>query len=163
LEDAVIPVHVTATDVEGVAVLLSKGPALDAIMASAAIPGIFPPVRIDGRSLMDGAIAANTPIKVAADLGASRIVVLPTGYAIARALHAITLLIEWQLIRDLERLTGEIHISIVPTLCPLDVSPYDFSASHYLIQRAADSTRKWVDGGGLSRQSSPQELQAHSH
>ncbi len=173
LEDAVIPVHVTATDVEGVAVLLSKGPALDAIMASAAIPGIFPPVRIDGRSLMDGAIAANTPIKVAADLGASRIVVLPTGYAcalkeppkkaIARALHAITLLIEWQLIRDLERLTGEIHISIVPTLCPLDVSPYDFSASHYLIQRAADSTRKWVDGGGLSRQSSPQELRAHSH
>ena len=70
---------------------------------------------------------------------------------------------EWQLIRDLERLTGEIHISIVPTLCPLDVSPYDFSASHYLIQRAADSTLKWVDGGGLSRQSSPQELQAHSH
>lgn len=114
LEDAAIPVHVTATDVEGMAVLLSKGPAIDAILASAAIPGIFPPVRIDGQSLMDGAIATNTPIRVAADLGASRIVVLPTGYAcalkeppkaaIARILHAITLLIEWQLIRDLERL-----------------------------------------------------------
>jgi NTE family protein len=173
LENAVIPVHVTATDVEGAAVLLSKGPALDAILASAAIPGIFPPVRIDGRPLMDGAIAANTPIRVAADLGASRIIVLPTGYActlkeppkkaIARVLHAITLLIEWQLIRDLERLASNIHVSIVPPLCPLDVSPYDFSASNYLIQRAADSTRKWLDRGGLSRQSSPQELQAHSH
>ena len=45
LEDAAIPVHVTATDVQGMPVLLSKGPALDAILASAAIPGIFPPVR----------------------------------------------------------------------------------------------------------------------
>ena len=173
LEDATIPVHVTATNLDGLAVLLSKGPAIDAILASAAIPGIFPPVRIDGQTLMDGAIATNTPIQAAADLGASRLVVLPTGYAcalkeppkgaIGRALHAITLLIEWQLIRDLERLTDQIHVYIVPTLCPLDVSPYDFSASHYLMQRAADSTRKWLDGGGLSRRSRPQELQAHRH
>jgi NTE family protein len=123
--------------------------------------------------LMDGAIATNTPIQAAADLGASRLIVLPTGYAcalkeppkgaIARALHAITLLIEWQLIRDLERLTDEIHVCIVPTLCPLDVSPCDFSASHHLMQRAADSTRKWLDRGGLSHQSRPQELQAHRH
>ena len=173
LEDAVIPVHVTATDVEGNAVLLSNGSATDAILASAAIPGIFPPVRIGGQILMDGAIAANTPIRLAADLGASRIVVLPTGYAcalkeppkaaIARALHAITLLIEWQLIRDLERLADNIQVCIVPTLCPLDVSPYDFSASRYLVQRAADIARKWVDRGGLSRRSRPEELQAHHH
>jgi NTE family protein len=173
LEDATIPVHVTATDLEGLAVLLSKGPAIDAILASAAIPGIFPPVRIDGRMLMDGAIATNTPIRAAADLGASQIIVLPTGYAcalkepprgaIGRALHAITLLIEWQLIRDLERLTDEIHVCIVPTLCPLEVSPFDFSVSHYLMERAAGSTRKWLDRGGLSRRSSPQELQAHRH
>ena len=173
LEDATIPVHVTATNLDVLAVLLSTGPAIDAILTSAAIPGIFPPVRIDGQTLMDGAIATNTPIQAAADLGASRLVVLPTGYACAlkeppkgaidRALHAITLLIEWQLIRDLERLTDQIHVCIVPTLCPLDVSPYDFSASHYLMQRAADSTRKWLDGGGLSRRSRPQELQAHRH
>jgi NTE family protein len=173
LEDATIPVHVTATDMEGIAVLLSKGPAIDAVLASAAIPGIFPPVRIDGQILMDGAIATNTPIRAAADLGATRLIVLPTGYAcalkeppkgaIARALHAITLLIEWQLIRDLERLGDEVYVCIVPTLCPLDVSPYDFSASHYLIERAAESTRKWLDRGGLSRRSSSQELQAHRH
>lgn len=173
LEDAAIPVHVTATDVEGMAVLLSKGPAVDAILASAAIPGIFPPVRIGGQTLMDGAIAANTPVRAAADLGASRLIVLPTGYAcalkeppkgaIARVLHAITLLIEWQLIRDIERLSDEIHVCIVPTLCPLDVSPYNFTASPYLIRRAEHSTRKWLDGGGLSRRSSPRELQAHRH
>lgn len=173
LEEATIPVHITATDVEGIAILLSKGPAADAILASAAIPGIFPPVRIGGRMLMDGAIATNTPVRAAADLGASRLIVLPTGYAcalkeppkgvIARVLHAITLLIEWQLIRDIERLTDDIHVCIVPTLCPLDVSPFDFSASLYLIRRAEESTREWLDGGGLWRRSRPQELQAHRH
>jgi NTE family protein len=173
LEDAAIPIHVTATDVEGMAVILSKGPAIDAILASAAIPGVFPPVRIDGQTLMDGAIARNSPIRVAADLGAPRIVVLPTGYActlkelpkgaIARVLHAITLLIEWRLIHDIERLADEVEVCIVPTLCPLDVSPYDFSASGYLIQRAEESTRRWLDGGGLSRRSRSQELEAHRH
>ena len=173
LEDATVPVHITATGVDGMAVVLSKGLAINAILASAAIPGIFPLVRIDGQMLMDGAIARNSPIRVAADLGASRIVVLPTGYAcslneppkgaIARALHAITLLIEWRLIHDVERLADEIDVCIVPALCPLDVSPYDFSASRHLIQRAEESTRKWLDGGGLLRRSRPQELEAHRH
>ena len=173
LEDAAIPVHVTATNVQGMTVLLSKGPAIEAILASTAIPGIFPPVDIDGQALMDGAIANNTPILAAANLGASRIVVLPTGYAcalkeppngaIANALHAITLLIAWQLVRDFERLADELEVYIVPTLCPLDVSPYDFSTSPYLIRRTAASTRRWLSSGGLSRRSSPQELQAHRH
>jgi NTE family protein len=173
LEDATMPVHIVATDVHGTAVLLSKGSAIDAILASAALPGIFPPVSIDGRMLMDGAIATNTPIRVAADLGASKIVVLPTGYACALdeppkgamtwALHAITLLIARRLIHDLERLADEIDVCIVPTLCPLEVSPYDFSASRHLIQRAEESTRKWLDGGGLLRRSRPLELEAHHH
>lgn len=173
LEDALIPVHIVAANVQGIAVRLSKGPALDAILASAAIPGIFPPVWVDGQNLMDGAIAMHSPIRVAADLGASRIIVLRTGYAcslkelpkgaIARALHAITLLIEWRLIHDLERLPRDIHVCVVPMLCPLDVEPYDFSASRFLIQRAADNTRKWLDSDGLLRRSVPQEFAAHAH
>jgi NTE family protein len=173
LEDAAIPVHVTATNVQGMTVLLSKGPAIEAILASTAIPGIFPPVDIDGQALMDGAIANNTPILAAANLGASRIVVLPTGYAcalkeppngaIAKALHALTLLIAGQLVRDFERLADEVEVHIVPTLCPLDVSPYDFSSSSYLIRRTAASNRRWLSSDGLSRRSSPQQLQAHRH
>ncbi|MBO0733381.1 MAG: patatin-like phospholipase family protein [Methylocapsa sp.] len=173
LEDAAIPVYIAATSIEGMAVLLSKGAAVDAILASTAIPGIFPPVHIGGQFLMDGAIANNTPILAAANLGASRIVVLPTGIAcalkeppkgvIAKALHAVTLLIAWQVIRDLERIGDEIHVCIVPTLCPLDVSPYDFSASRRLMLRSAASTRKWLRGGGLERRSQPQEFAPHRH
>ena len=46
----------------GASVLLSSGPAADAILASCAIPGAFPPVQIGDRYLIDGAVASNTPV-----------------------------------------------------------------------------------------------------
>src|SRR5579863_7115097 len=46
----------------GAEVVLSQGPIVEAILASAAIPGIFPPVCIGGRELVDGGIANNTPV-----------------------------------------------------------------------------------------------------
>ena len=173
LEDASIPVHVIATNLGGAAVCLSSGPAIERILASAAIPAAFPPVRIDNQYLFDGAIGSNTAILTAAKLGATRIIVLPTGFAcdlheppkgaIARVLHAITLLIANQIVRDLKELAGKVDISIVPSLCPLDVSPYDFSSAAQLIERAADNTRKWIEGGGLSRPDIPDSLLPHSH
>lgn len=119
LEDAQIPLNIMATNQQGLAVCLAVGPAVEAILASTAIPGIFPTVEIGGEALMDGAIAANTPVHLAVELGASRIIILPTGYAcaltepprraIAKALHAITLMITWQLIYELERLPEDIQ------------------------------------------------------
>ena len=173
LEDASIPLHVIATNLGGAAVCLSSGPAIERILASAAIPAAFPPVRIDNQYLFDGAIGSNTAILTAAKLGATRIIVLPTGFscdlheppkgAIARVLHAITLLIANQIVRDLKELAGKVDISIVPSLCPLDVSPYDFSSAAQLIERAADNTRKWIEGGGLSRPDIPDSLLPHLH
>lgn len=173
LEDAAIPVHVVATDLQGLAVSFSRGPATEAILASAAIPGVFPPVPIEGQVLMDGAVATNTPISLAAEFGASRIIVLPTGYAcaltepprgvVAKALHAITLMITWQLRHDLERLPESIDVHLAPMLCPLEVSPFDFSASRSLIERAAETTKEWIERGGLTRRASSRELAAHRH
>jgi len=173
IEDAKIPLHIMATTQQGIGIRLSSGPAVDAILASTAIPGVFPAVDINGEALMDGAVAANTPVRLAADLGASRIIILPTGYAcalkepprraIARALHAVTLMIAWQLIYELERMSDDIQIHLVPTLCQLAVSPFDFSKSKELIERAAQSTQKWIEEGGLTRRSLPQELAPHRH
>jgi NTE family protein len=142
-------------------------------LASTAIPGVFPPVYIDGRALMDGAVAASTPIRLAAETGASRIIVLPTGYActlkeppkgaVAIALHPITLMITWQLMHELEGMPEDIQVHLAPTLCPLGVSPHDFSASKELIERAAQATTKWIACGGLTRRALPQELVAHGH
>jgi NTE family protein len=173
LEDAQVPLHIMATNQQGLAVRLSRGPAVEAILASAAIPGVFPTVHIDGEALMDGAIASNTPVRLAAELGASRIIILPTGYAcalkepptraIGKALHAITLMIAWQLMHELEHIPDDIQVHLVPTLCPLAVSPFDFSASRELIERAAQSSKKWIEGGGLTRRALPQELAPHRH
>ncbi len=173
IEDAKIPLYVMASDVQGLAVSLLSGSALEAILASTAIPGIFPPVEINGEALMDGAVAANTPMRLAAKLGASRIIVLPTGYACAlnepprsavgKALHAITLMIAWQLMHELESIVSPVNVHIVPTLCPLAVSPFDFSRSAELIDRAERSSRKWIEEGGLTRPARPEELAPHRH
>ena len=172
LEDASIPMHVAATDLlSGASVLLSSGAALDAILASCAIPAAFPPVRIGNDYLIDGAIAGNTPVMNAVALGATRLVVLPTGFscalktppatAIASVFHALNLMVARQLVRDLEQLSGQVEVATVPPLCPLAVSPYDFSRAHELIERAALSTRQWLDSGGLTQQRIPGALRPH--
>ena len=173
LQDTKIPLTIMATDLRGIGVGLSTGPAVEAILASSAIPGIFPPVQIGGELLMDGAVAANTPVRLAAQLGASRIIILPTGYACAlkepprtpvgKALHAVTLMIAWQLMHELESIPAEIQVHLAPTLCPLAVSPFDFSSARELIDRATSSTRKWIEEGGLTRPARPQELAPHRH
>lgn len=173
LEDTQIPLNIMATNQQGLGVRLFSGPAVEAILASTAIPGVFPPVHIAGEALMDGAVAANTPMRLAAELGASRIIILPTGYACAlteppktavgKALHAITLMIAWQLMHELERIPEDIQVHLMPTLCPLAVSPFDFSASTELIERAAQASKKWIEDGGLTRRALPKELAPHRH
>jgi NTE family protein len=174
LEDAPIPVHLVATDMlGGGAVTLSAGPAVEAVLASCAVPAAFPPVRIGDRYLIDGAVASNTPISVAVGLGAERLIVLPTGFAcsleapphgpIASALHAITVLVANQLVMELERYCRRAEIITVPPLCPLSVSPYDFSRAAELIERTGEQTRRWLSGGGLTRERVPGALRPHSH
>ncbi|EIM01355.1 alpha/beta hydrolase [Rhodanobacter thiooxydans] len=174
LEDAALPVHLVASDMlNGREVLLSTGPVVDAVLASAAIPGVYPPVQIDGRWLVDGGVANNTPISVAFGLGATRVIVLPTGFAcalerapsgaVARAMHALSLLVARQLVQDADRFAADatVELRIVPSLCPLDVSPYDYSAAARLITRARTETDRWLEGGGLDRAGTPRQLREH--
>jgi NTE family protein len=174
LEDAAIPIHVVATDIlSGETVVMSEGSAADAILASAAIPPAFAPVKFESLYLVDGAISNNTPLRLACRLGARRLIVLPTGYAcallkpprgaIATALHALTLLIARQLISELESLEPEIEYFIVPPLCPLTGSPYDFSHTDELIARAAESTSIWLADGGLEHPRIHKHLGLHKH
>jgi NTE family protein len=82
LEDAPIPLHVIATnELDGTDVVLSSGDPVEAVLASAAIPGVFPPIERDGLILVDGGISNNAPISHAAALGCDHVVVLPTGYS----------------------------------------------------------------------------------
>lgn len=77
LEDAVVPVEVVATSLtDGGERWFTYGPAIDAVLASSAMPAIFPPVEIDGERYIDGGVVDNVPIQRAIDAGATRIVVL---------------------------------------------------------------------------------------
>lgn len=160
LEDTVLPCHVVATDaLDGTEVTLSSGEAVEALLASAAIPAIFPVVNIAGRPLIDGGIASNTPISAAFALGATRIVVLPTGMscalrapphgAIAMALHALNLLAMRQLLADVDRFAGRCELAVVPPLCPMACTTYDFSHTAEHIARAEQETNRWLGEGGL--------------
>jgi NTE family protein len=80
LEDAEIPIEVVATSLtDGRERWISSGPAVDAILASSAIPSIFPAVTIDGDVLVDGGVVNNVPISRAIEVGCNRIYVLLCG------------------------------------------------------------------------------------
>jgi NTE family protein len=174
LEDARIPCYVVATDVlTGGEIALASGPVVPALLASAAIPAVFPVVPIDGRHLIDGGVANNTPISTAVDLGATRVIVLPTGTscalatpprgAVALALHALNLLVMRQLSKDIERFGDRAELVVLPPLCPLTTNAYDFSHSRELIHRAEAATRLWLMKNGLHSHGAPPELQLHHH
>jgi NTE family protein len=175
LEDAKVPIHIVATDVlTGATVVLSEGPAAQAIIASAAIPAVFPPVWFKDVYLVDGAVSSNTAVQVAVEQGARRLIVLPTGYAcalskppagaVASALHALTLLIARQMLSELKELDGSgIEYYVLPPLCPLVGSPYDFSQADTLIERAIKSTDAWIADGGLEKANVHTQLSIHKH
>jgi NTE family protein len=146
LEHAAVPIHVVATDfLSGELHALSSGPAAQAIVASCAIPAAFPTVEIAGRFLAAGGLTSNTPIRLARDLGAERLIILPTGHAcglarpptgaIASALHGLTLLVAGQIVYELGTLDVACRFHAAPSLCPLETSAYDFSNTLGLIDR----------------------------
>lgn len=174
LEEAQIPCYVVATDVlDGTEVPISSGPLTTALLASSAIPAVFPLVAHAGRRLMDGAVANNTPISTALALGAKRVIVLPTGMSCALpepprgvvglALHALNLLVMRQLLNDIEHFSSRVELIVVPPLCPVTVSAYDFSQTAELIRRAEATTRLWLQKRGLEPAGAPQELLPHEH
>jgi NTE family protein len=65
--------------------------------------------------------------------------------------NALTLLIARQLVNGLENLGPENAYFVVPPLCPLMGSPYDFSRTAELIERARESTDDWIAAGGLTQ------------
>jgi NTE family protein len=74
-EEADIPLAVIATNIStGEKVVLDKGPVAPAVMASTAIPGIFNPVKLKGKMLVDGGIVENVPISPLKKMGAEYII-----------------------------------------------------------------------------------------
>lgn len=172
LERMPIEFHVVAVDVvTGEELRLSHGPVLDAVLASAAIPAVLPPVTWGDRTMMDGGVANNTPISHAVALGAREIYVLASGHscaleqppssALGMALHALTLLAQSRLIADIELHRDRAKLVVLPPPCPLGIQPIDFAHAEELIERSLADARVFLDGGGANRP--PISMRMHRH
>ena len=79
-EDTQVPLNIVATSLtDGRAKWFSTGSLTDAVLASAALPSLLPPVRIDGGVYIDGGVVDNVPISRAMEQGCNRIFVLLCG------------------------------------------------------------------------------------
>jgi NTE family protein len=80
VEDLTVPFQCVAASIEQAAEhWFDSGPLADVVLASCAVPGILPPVRIDGEHFIDGGIVNSIPVSRAVTLGARRIYVLQVG------------------------------------------------------------------------------------
>ncbi len=156
IEHTGVPFHVMATDLmSGQPVMLSAGDTVTALMASTALPGIFPPIEVDGRLLVDGAIAADTPIAQAVQLGADEVWVLATAAhppapprsAPGMALQAIGALIGQIDGFHVSSWSERLPVRVVPPPPTAVSSPIDLRDRGRLIDDARASTRGWLAAG----------------
>jgi NTE family protein len=155
-----LPLQVVATDVEaGIPEVFSSGPLTLALLASTAIPGVFPAVSIGDRDFLDGGIVDNTPIGVAVSDGARQ--VLAIHLMAGGELHApprtwselitrtLQLSLHHRMLADFERLKSAARVVVLAPVLPLRTS-WQMDAKHVtdVIERAEAATRKLLGGAG---------------
>lgn len=162
LEELRVPLHVVATDaVTGELVDLVEGPVVDALLASSAIPGIFPPRVVDGRTLMDGGLVATVPVEVAFDLGARSALVMdaagpcelthPPQTVVESLAVALRVLTRRQADAQADAAARRGLVVHLPTPCALRRSPLDFRGVLELVEATAELTSEFFeDREGLS-------------
>lgn len=80
IEQLPVPFQCVAACVETAsAEWFTSGPIVDAVLASCAVPGLLPPVRVGERHFLDGGLVASVPVGRAVELGAERVFVLHVG------------------------------------------------------------------------------------
>ena len=146
-EDAPVPVWISATNLRsGEEHWFSQGSLMRAILASTALPGIFPPVAIDGELYIDGGVVNNVPISRAVSLGAKRVYVLTCGTAtggqrpIRRPLDVLVQAFAHarraRVPQDIVHYGNDAEIIMLPTFDPGYIGYNDPSQSARLIERS---------------------------
>jgi NTE family protein len=158
-EDAQIPLGVVTTDLEtGTERVFTTGEIMRPLLASAAMPGIFPPVEIEGRRYTDGGVSDNVPIQPAIQMGARTIYVMnatatshqrrPLQRPMDYLLHAFALARSQRLMFERKFIASQhVRLIMVPTE-PLDFFVPFASVAHtpMLIDSAYDTTKRFLEG-----------------
>jgi NTE family protein len=156
IEEAAIPLRITVTDYQdGAPVTLESGPVVDAVLASTALPTVFPPHRIGEHLYLDGALAEQLPLAPAIEAGADTIYVLavtvpdaPDDLSSAGKIlrHSLTILL-FPRIRldalDLPTRHPDIQIVQLPSVAA-QVALWDMSQTGELIEKAYEETKRFL-------------------
>lgn len=160
-EDLVLPFQCVATDVDlASGTWFSEGELLPAVLASAALPAVYPPVTIGGRRFIDGGVVDNVPIGRAVELGCTTIYVLHVGphgrpdVEIKRPLDA-ALLAYWiarnhRFARDLASLPAGVDAVVLPTGVRPDIRYDDFSQTPELVAQGYALTSEFLAARALA-------------
>lgn len=143
-EEAELPFHVVAASLEtGDARWFSSGPVIEPILASAALPGVFPPVPIADELFIDGGVIDNVPISRAVELGAERIVVLHVGNferkrpapkrPIDVLVQSFSIARSHRFLREIATPPEGVELIVVPSIDPGQLRYDDFRHSRRLI------------------------------
>ena len=156
-EELALRFQCVATDVAGVReAWFSRGPLVNPLLASAAMPAVLPSVVIDGVRYLDGAIVNDVPISRAVELGARTIYVLHCG-TIDRprpepkrpfdvAVQAYWVARHHRFKRDLEHLPAEVEAIVLPTGTTETRRFNDFTHSENMMARSYAATDAFLDG-----------------
>ena len=159
-----IPAHVVATDLRsGAAVVLSDGQTGPALLASCAFPGLYPPVEVDGRLLIDGGVSADVPVLQAEALGAREIYVLPAAGCdvsappprrpLPLAFHALSQVLGSVTATNVAAARGPVHV--LPAPSSQTTSPVVFRDTSRLIDQGHQLTAGWLDRQRADRPAPP--------
>lgn len=133
----------------------TEGPIIPAVMASAALPAVYPPVEVEGTRYVDGGVVDNVPISRAVELGCNRIFVLQVGphgrpdADIRRPLDG-ALLAYWlarnsRFARDLAALPDGVEAIVLPPGRRPELRYDDFSQTESLIAQGNAQTREFLE------------------
>jgi NTE family protein len=143
-----LPLAIVATDLEsGERVLFQEGPVFKAVRASISIPGVFQPVFLDNRVLVDGAVSERLPVKVARELGMDLIVAVDVTFGNQEIKIKNILDVFMQSISLLEKQIHETKIEgtdilIQPEVGNLAINRFDLIEEAVMAGRAA--TQPWI-------------------
>jgi NTE family protein len=170
IEDLAVPFQCVAVSIESArARWFDKGPVSEAILASCAVPGLLPPVLIDGEHYLDGGLVDSLPLGRAVTLGARRIFVLHVG-RIERPLQppkwpwevglvAFEVARRHRFVTDLANIPPGVQVHVLPAgdeETPLASLRYRDSRSvRTRISRAHEATARYLKVTGVGVASDP--------
>ena len=156
-----VPFACVATDAhEASAHWFDSGPLIPALMASSALPAIYPPVEIDGRLLYDGGVVNELPLQWALARGATTLYILQVGHLDPRPLepekpfdslmHAYWTARVQRVEEDLAQISDECEVIRLPAGGSPRVRFDDWSRSRELLAASYEASRKFLTTGESS-------------